>query len=83
MIMRNSVISKKKNWDKWNRIDLGFNNEIDDVIRKRIMLGKENPRKPNGIRRATKAIIRLSYWGKIKEDLINAEWKEDRWKNLK
>ncbi len=55
------------------RADLNFKKEIDDIIRQRISLGKENPLKPKGTRRITKAIRRHSKWIDIKQDIVLAD----------
>ena len=60
------------------KIDTTFTKELEEIAVERIRRKKDNQlRSP---RRLTKAIHKLSYWDKIKEDLINANIEEDRWK---
>lgn len=55
------------------RADRNFKKEIDDIILERIKLGKENPLRPHGSKRITKAIRRHSKWMEIKQDIIRAD----------
>lgn len=68
-----------KEWDKLARVDVNFASEIEDIIKERIKMGLESPLNPNGMRRATKALIRTSLWQQVKDILINSDWEEDRW----
>lgn len=77
--MRGDNLSCKKNWEKHERIDKMFAEEIRDIIRERIKLGLEDPINHNGTRRVTKAMIRTSVWPQMKEILIQSNFEEDRW----
>lgn len=57
-----------------DRVDPTFRKELNEICMKK--WEKENKR--ISFRRMTKAMRNLSYWNTIKEDLLNAEIKDDR-----
>lgn len=64
--------------DKIIRVDLKFSKEIDEIIKRRVKLGKENLKSINGSRRLTAAIRRHPLFKDIKEDIIMSDLEEDR-----
>jgi hypothetical protein len=55
------------------RADIDFKRELDNIIKERIVRGKEKPTRHNGTRRITQAIRRHSKWNEIKLDIISAD----------
>lgn len=62
---------------KLAKIDEKFNDDIKDIMKKRIAGGKDDPLKPKSIRKITGAITKHKYWPLVKLDIINHTFKED------
>ena len=69
--------------DKLIRVDLDFDKQLEDILKNRIKIGKENPKHLNGTRRYTKAMARHPLFKTIKDDIIVAELEDDRRMKLK
>lgn len=59
------------------KIDVRFNQDLKDIMKKRIALGKDDPLKPKSFSKLTYAITTHTNWAKIKTDIINHTFKED------
>lgn len=61
--------------DRLIRADPDFKRELEDIVRNRIIIGKDPAFRRRGTRRITMAIRRHNLWRIIKEDIINADLK--------
>lgn len=71
--MKRKSMNNLRERDILIRADQNFKKEINEIITERIKLGKENPLRPHGSCRITKAIRRHSKWLDIKKDIIQAD----------
>lgn len=75
------INERKKREDEMNnsypplRVSRPFENELKDIMRERIRLGKDDPLRPTPPWRLTLANIRHPAWQKVKSDIILADLK--------
>ena len=77
-----SIDNRKKREQEVNksyppvRVSKSFDNELKDIMKQRIVLGKDDPLKPTPSWRLTLANVRHPLFQKIKRDIIIANLKD-------
>ena len=71
-------IDRRTRFGKIIRVDNDFDRELKEIVKRRIVNGKENTSRLNGDRRITKAINRHPLFKQIKEDIILSDLEDDR-----